>query len=75
MERVRTPIADAVRMGSAIPARVVGLEGVKGTLAPGKDADLTAVSTDWEVLWTLVEGRVVHSPERSEGRTNPAYEG
>lgn len=75
VEQVRTPMVDAVRMGSAIPARVVGLEGVKGTLAPGKDADLTAVSTNWEVLWTLVEGRVVHSPERSEGGPNPAYGG
>lgn len=75
VEQVGMPVADAVRMGSAIPARVLGLDGRKGTLAQGKDADLIAVSADWQVLWTLVEGRIVHSPERPEARTNPAYGG
>jgi N-acetylglucosamine-6-phosphate deacetylase len=75
VEQVGTPITDAVRMASAVPARVLGLDGKKGALAPERDADLIAVSTDWEVIWTLVEGRVAHAPGRAEDRTNPAYGG
>jgi N-acetylglucosamine-6-phosphate deacetylase len=75
VEQVGTPIADAVRMASAVPARILGLDGKKGAIAPGRDADLIAVSADWEVIWTLVEGRVAHAPGRVEDKTNPAYGG
>jgi N-acetylglucosamine-6-phosphate deacetylase len=40
------PLATAVRMASAVPAALLGLEGKKGRLAAGADADLLALGPD-----------------------------
>jgi len=40
------PLATAVRMASAVPAALLGLEGKKGCLAAGADADLLALGPD-----------------------------
>jgi N-acetylglucosamine-6-phosphate deacetylase len=40
------PLATAVRMATAVPAAVLGLEGKKGCLAAGADADLLALGPD-----------------------------
>jgi N-acetylglucosamine-6-phosphate deacetylase len=52
-------LADAVRMASANPARLLGLAHRKGTLAPGWDADVVALDGDANVVWTMVGGTVV----------------
>jgi N-acetylglucosamine-6-phosphate deacetylase len=39
-EEVGVPLAEAVRMASLTPARVIGVGDRKGSLEPGKDADL-----------------------------------
>jgi allantoinase len=39
-------LADIVRWMSAGPARLVGLQGRKGAIAPGRDADLVAFAPD-----------------------------
>lgn len=75
VERVVVPLGAAMRMASQIPARVAGLEKTKGSLAPGKHAELIVVSSDWSVLWTLIEGRVVHAPDRCHDRINPIHHG
>lgn len=51
---------EAVRMASETPARVLGLEGRRGTIAPGMDADLAVWDAGWRAVLTLVGGRVVH---------------
>ena len=40
------PLATAVRMASAVPAALLGIEGRKGCLAAGADADLLALGPD-----------------------------
>ncbi len=40
------PLATAIRMASFVPAAVLGLEGRKGCLAGGADADLLALGPD-----------------------------
>ena len=40
-------LVDAVQMASATPARIIGLEGRKGALIQGADADLVLVGADW----------------------------
>jgi N-acetylglucosamine-6-phosphate deacetylase len=50
-------LADALRMASAAPARVLGLEASKGALAPGFDADLVVLDDSLEVVDTMVAGR------------------
>mgnify|MGYP003880473437 FL=1 len=69
VEVLGVPWADAIRMASLVPARLIGLVDRKGSLAPGKDADLVAVTPDWQVAWCVVEGRVVRRP----GDPPPAY--
>nr|WP_274364257.1 MULTISPECIES: N-acetylglucosamine-6-phosphate deacetylase [unclassified Paenibacillus] len=52
------PLGDAVKMASATPAGIIGLAR-KGLISPGNDADLVLLNDDFEVLWTMIEGRMV----------------
>ena len=52
-------LADAVRMASETPARVLGLRD-RGILAPGRRADLVVFDRRFHVLMTMVGGRVVY---------------
>jgi N-acetylglucosamine-6-phosphate deacetylase len=52
------PLTEAVRMASTVPARIVGLEGRKGRIAPGYDADLVVLDNGLEVAMTCVRGRI-----------------
>ena len=53
------PLESAVQMATYNPARLLGVAHVKGTLAPGKDADITVLDEHLEVTHTLVRGTVV----------------
>ena len=55
------PLARAWRMSSLNAARDIGVSSTKGSLEVGKDADLVLVDDDFEVILTLVEGRVLYS--------------
>ncbi len=68
---VGIPLAEAVRMASLTPARVIGLADRKGSLAPGKDADVAIFNPDFSAWGTLVRGRWVHGP----GETAQAGDG
>jgi N-acetylglucosamine-6-phosphate deacetylase len=54
-------LEEAVIMGSQTPARVLGLEGRKGSILSGKEADLIALDDEVNIIWTMVGGRVVYS--------------
>ncbi len=60
------PLADTIRMASTVPARVLGLEGHKGHLAAGYDADLVALDEDLGVVMTWVGGKAVHVRPKGE---------
>lgn len=62
VEQARVPLAEACRMASTTPARLLGLAD-KGVLTPGKDADLVALDSRFEVVLTMVEGRIVYRRE------------
>jgi len=51
--------AQAVRMATWNPARIFGLHRRKGSIAPGKDADICIADEKMNVQMTLVKGRVV----------------
>lgn len=57
-------LADAVRMATEIPARLLGMERMMGALALGRRADLTAFDHHFRVLMTVVGGRVVYERNR-----------
>ncbi|MGD0765885.1 MAG: N-acetylglucosamine-6-phosphate deacetylase [Dehalococcoidia bacterium] len=49
--------AEAVRMATLNPAAAIGLDGRKGRVAPGFDADLVVLSPALEVEMTFVAGK------------------
>lgn len=53
-------LAHAVAMATINPARVINLDHRKGRLSAGFDADLVAVTPEFEVAWTMVGGQLVH---------------
>lgn len=54
-----TALPDVVGMVSWNPARVLGIEGRKGSIESGKDADMVLFNEDIEVCRTIVNGRLV----------------
>ncbi len=54
-------LSGALRMATEVPARVAGVGGRSGAIAPGFDADLIALTQDLRVARTWVAGRVVYS--------------
>lgn len=50
-------LVDAVFMASTSPANVLGLES-KGRILPGADADLVLINSEFEVLWTMIDGEI-----------------
>ena len=54
---VGVPVADAIRMASLTPARVIGVDGQKGSLQKGKDADIAIFNDDFSVWKTMIGGR------------------
>ncbi len=63
VEWAGSSVSEACRMASEVPARVLGLES-KGTLAPGKDADLALLDDHLHVTATFRNGENVHSSHR-----------
>lgn len=56
------PVWDAVRMASLTPATVLGLQGRKGSVEVGKDADLLLLDKDLGVRAVIVGGHIVRQP-------------
>ena len=54
-------IPQAIRMASANPARVLGLEDRKGRLEVGFDADIVILDKDLRVTGTIVAGDVKYT--------------
>jgi N-acetylglucosamine-6-phosphate deacetylase len=46
-------------MATYNPARYLGINKRKGSLYPGKDADLVALTPDLDVVMTMVEGEII----------------
>lgn len=53
---VGLPLVEVVRMASLVPARAVRLDGAKGSLEAGKDADFALFTTDLTPLAVYVGG-------------------
>jgi N-acetylglucosamine-6-phosphate deacetylase len=58
VELAGASLVDAVRMASLNPARALGLGGRKGSIEPRKDADMVIFTDKFEVLKTVIGGRV-----------------
>ena len=52
------PIHEAVKMVTLTPARVMGIDNKKGSLAIGKDADIVVFDKNINVLMVIVRGDI-----------------
>ncbi len=59
VEQAGIPLADACRMASETPARIMGILDRKGTLEEGKDADIIMLDKDLQLTFVMQMGRVV----------------
>ncbi len=56
MVALGVPFPDAARLLTLNPARVLGLEGRKGVLAPGADADVVLLDSELQVRGVMIRG-------------------
>ncbi len=59
VKQIGTPPADALRMASFVPARIMGIHDHKGQILPGHDADLVVLDKQFNVIRTIVGGKTV----------------
>ncbi|MCX6032479.1 MAG: amidohydrolase family protein [Chloroflexi bacterium] len=58
-DAVGIPLVEAVRMASLTPAKAIGWADRKGSLEPGKDADVAIFNPDFTAWRTMIGGRWV----------------
>ncbi|MBS4200948.1 N-acetylglucosamine-6-phosphate deacetylase [Bacillus sp. FJAT-49732] len=51
------PLHDAVYMAATTPATILGMN-TKGVIAPRMDADLVMLDSNYNVIWTMIEGKM-----------------
>lgn len=60
VEKVGVSFTDAVDFATYNPAKNIGALNERGTIEVGKRADLTVLDKNYEVLYTVVNGKVVY---------------
>ena len=53
------PLLEAVRMITSTPAKIMGIDKTKGSLATGKDADVVIFNRDIEVKVVIINGELI----------------
>lgn len=59
VQEAGVPLADVARMASETPAKVMGIFDRKGSLAPGKDADIMIMDKDLNLTHVIAMGEEV----------------
>ncbi|HVA90426.1 MAG TPA: amidohydrolase family protein, partial [Chloroflexota bacterium] len=59
VRQVGAPLEEAIAMASSVPAERLGLSNRKGSLTPGKDADLVVLDDHFDVQLTAVSGNII----------------
>ena len=57
---VGTPLQTAVKMATINPAVVINVDKNKGSLEPGKDADIVIIDDEINVHMTIAKGKIVY---------------
>ena len=60
MEFADLSLAQALPMVTRVPAASIGIESIKGSIAPGFDADIVVLDQSYQVRMTIVAGKVVY---------------
>jgi N-acetylglucosamine-6-phosphate deacetylase len=69
------PLAELWPVASRNAAEAIGVDGAKGSLEPGKDADLVLLDPALEVVVTVAEGAIVHGGDRLKRHPSLAHDG
>ena len=59
-ESAGVPLPEAVKMITYNPAKLLGLSGKKGVIAPGADADLLLFDSGINIKMTMVMGNIIY---------------
>ncbi len=59
IQQADVPLIEAVEMITSTPARIMGVDGHKGSIVKGKDADIVIFDDNINVKTTIVKGKVV----------------
>lgn len=60
-KRLGLPLSESVKMATVNPARLLEIDDRKGSLEPGKDADIVVADRDMNISMTIVQGRIAFS--------------
>jgi len=60
MKSVGIPLRTAIKMATINPAVTISVDKNKGSLEPGKDADIVIIDDEVKVYMTIVKGKVVY---------------
>ena len=60
IEKVGINIKESVKMTSLNPAQLLGLDKDRGSLTPGKRADIAVLDDNFEVIYTIKKGKVIY---------------
>jgi N-acetylglucosamine-6-phosphate deacetylase len=63
VRKIGINIEESVRMASLNPARLLGLDKDRGSLTPGKRADIAVLDDNFEVICTIKKGKVIYSKD------------
>jgi N-acetylglucosamine-6-phosphate deacetylase len=59
VNKADVPLHEAVKMATATPAKVMGIQDEKGVIAKGKDADIIIFDADINVKRVIVSGKIM----------------
>jgi len=60
VNKIGIQLPKAIQMASYNPAKSIGIENKKGSIEPGKDADIVILNKNLETELTMVAGKVVY---------------
>ncbi|GMA98666.1 N-acetylglucosamine-6-phosphate deacetylase [Pelosinus sp. IPA-1] len=60
IEKMAVPPLSAVHMASLNPSKLLGVDSIIGSIKRGKQADFVVVDNNFEVVMTVVKGKVVY---------------
>ena len=55
-----TPLPETIQMITATPARIMGIDKTKGSIAKGKDADIVIFDDDVNIQMTMMNGKIIY---------------
>lgn len=55
------PLTEAVRMMTLTPAKILAIDGKKGSIGIGMDADIIIFDSDISIFMTMINGKIVYS--------------